>query len=85
MQAPMSYKVSCLTRATKPERDTIYLAFYLDLSTIQTALSKCPPRQQMWGISGQEILGVSLAINGSAYEPTLGILSSWQVTDEYAD
>ncbi len=36
----------------------------------------------MWGISGKVFLGVSLAIDVSAYEPTLGILSSWQITDE---
>jgi ribonuclease HI len=54
----------------------------LDRRTIQTALGKCPPRQRMWGISGKVILGVNLAIDVSAYESTLGILSSWQVTNE---
>ncbi len=54
----------------------------LDRNTIQTALGKCQQRQLMWGNSGKLILGVSLAINVSAYEPTLGILSSWQATDQ---
>jgi hypothetical protein len=36
----------------------------------------------MWGISGKVILGVSLAIDVPAYEPTLGILCSWPVMEE---
>ena len=54
----------------------------LDRRTIQTALGKCPPKQRMWGISGKVILGISIAIDVSAYEPTLKILRRWPVADE---
>ena len=43
----------------------------LDRCTIQTALGKCPLRQQMQGISGKVSRGVSLAIDVSAYESNL--------------
>ena len=34
----------------------------LDKHTIQAALGKCQPRQRMWGVSGNVILGVKIEV-----------------------
>jgi hypothetical protein len=43
----------------------------LDKYTIQEVLGKCQPRQRMWGVSGQAILGVNMTISMEQHIHTL--------------
>jgi hypothetical protein len=46
----------------------------LDKYTIQAALGKCQPRQRMWGVSGEVILGVRLDIHVEQQQTLLDFL-----------
>ena len=56
----------------------------LDKRTIQMALSKCQPRQRMWGVSGTVILEVKIRVRAEKKMAMLDFLRTLQTTAELA-
>jgi hypothetical protein len=54
----------------------------LDIRTIQAALGKCQPRQRMWGVSGNVVLGVCIELQADQHLAVLELLRTLPTTDE---